>query len=341
MQTKKPTYRTRLMLVDGSNIAHRAMHVGKEPLTDPRSGEDVSLLFRFLKSVYYLGNRFSRYAMVIVWDYGHSEHKLKYYPEYKQHRREKKESTKDEEAFDFYTEYNRQIKKIQNEILPYLGIPQVQKRGVEADDIIYFLTKRYIDTSNIVIASGDKDMWQMIQRGLMIYNPNDQKTINNKDYKDVTNGLSINQWRMFRALTGDPSDNIKGVPGIGKVRAERIVLEHPDLCEPNTLMALEDGAETVKLVERMRKDKSLHEALWKSFRLQSMHYWYRKHYNVELEANYEYQFQRCIAKTDFRAAERWLMKHSFNDMLYGNSVLVPVAKDKLERLKYFLRSHGA
>jgi DNA polymerase-1 len=128
---------------------------------------------------------------------------------------------------EMFTEYKANRSAPPEELIPqfdrieqlvrHMGIPSFRKAGVEADDLIATVTKRWLAESprhQVVIVTGDKDLMQLVDDRVRIWD-----TMNNRTYQhdQVVEkfGVGPEQVRDWLALVGDSSDNIPGVEGIG------------------------------------------------------------------------------------------------------------------------------
>jgi DNA polymerase-1 len=116
-----------------------------------------------------------------------------------------------------------------NKVAAALGLPALQQEGYEADDLICTLVERARGQGfGVEIISGDKDLLPLVQEGVDLWDPMkgvryDPETIREKY------GLSPQELIEVRALAGDPSDNIPGVPGIGEKTALKLIAEYHSL----------------------------------------------------------------------------------------------------------------
>ena len=104
------------------------------------------------------------------------------------------------------------------------GIPWIELGDEEADDVIAALTTRS-GSSHVVIMSGDKDYYQLLSERVRILNTArkaGQRLIGPCEIP-ARYGVTPQQWCDFRALTGDPSDGITGIGGIGPKTAARLL----------------------------------------------------------------------------------------------------------------------
>jgi DNA polymerase-1 len=123
------------------------------------------------------------------------------------------------------------------EVIGAYGIPVFHLSGYEADDIIATLAVRFKKQVDVYIASSDKDMLQLVDKYVKIYNPQKDNKIIGEQQVFEKFQVSPNQITDLLALAGDSSDSIPGVPGIGpKTAAELLsrfdnlesILEHTD-----------------------------------------------------------------------------------------------------------------
>ena len=115
------------------------------------------------------------------------------------------------------------------ELVSKMGIACSTCPGYEADDILATLTRRLRgDGYEVVIVSGDKDLCQLLEPGVKMYN------LAKDDWWDEAGvparmGVRADQIRDFLALTGDAVDNIPGVRGVGPKAATALLAEFDDL----------------------------------------------------------------------------------------------------------------
>ena len=133
-------------------------------------------------------------------------------------------------------------------IISALHLPTLEVEGYEADDLIATLTRMAQEAGLAVeIISGDKDLLPLADAGVTIWDP----------MRDVTYTPEVIQEKFgvppaalvdLRALTGDPSDNIPGVPGIGPKTAQKLLRQFPSL---DALLARLPEVKEKKLRERL------------------------------------------------------------------------------------------
>jgi len=121
-----------------------------------------------------------------------------------------------------------------HEVVDTLQIPKLEVEGGEADDVIATLATRAAAAgSDVVIVTGDRDAYQLVQdphikvlynrRGVSDYVLYDEAGILERT------GVAASQYPEYAALRGDPSDNLPGVPGVGEKTAAKLVATYGDL----------------------------------------------------------------------------------------------------------------
>jgi len=142
-------------------------------------------------------------------------------------------------------------------IIQALGITFLEKEGYEADDIIATLCKQFAHQDvEIVLVSGDKDLWQLLSSKTKLWDSMRDKILEERDilgkYK-----LPPSRLKEVMALTGDKIDNIPGVPKVGEKTAIKLIQEFGSL--DNLLANIE------KVKSRLLRENLLRETLIKLF----------------------------------------------------------------------------
>lgn len=105
-----------------------------------------------------------------------------------------------------------------------LGVPVLTRPGFEADDVIGTLTNRAAEQGfEVVVVTGDKDLFQLVKPGVRVFNPRDEGTWFDAQSVETRFGVRPEQVVDVMALMGDAIDNIKGVPGIGEKGARDLI----------------------------------------------------------------------------------------------------------------------
>ena len=197
-----------LYLIDGSSYIFRAYHAIRNLSTSKGSPTNAiygftSMIFKFLKD-------YSPEFLGIVFDSKGKTFRDEIYPLYKANR---------EEAPD---DFKVQVPKI-FEMVDSLGIPQVQIEGYEADDIMGTIAKEMEEKGiSVVLVTGDKDFCQLVsEKVTLIDTMRDKKT----GIKEVIQrfGVAPESVVDVLALSGDATDNIPGVRGVGEKTASELI----------------------------------------------------------------------------------------------------------------------
>jgi 5'-3' exonuclease len=194
------------LLIDGNNLLYRTFWAAnyKAKNSNPGSTAATYIFLRALKSY---ADKFAPWDKIYcVWD------KRLAYPlgnfrselcdtEYKGGRDNEKFKNVFENLDDII------------EILDTLGVHNFYPHRMEADDAISWLSET-IKGEKVIITT-DKDMLQLINDEIEIYNTNTKKIINKKNFKEHTSIDTPKDYFFFRCFTGDKSDNIPGIPKVG------------------------------------------------------------------------------------------------------------------------------
>jgi DNA polymerase-1 len=207
----------KVLVVDGNNLAYRCKHVFA--LTN--GIEDVSVTFGVLTTLRSEIKKSEPDSVIVCWDGGIPKFRKKLLPEYKAGRH-KGQTKADRENF------MRQIDILQ-ENLPKFSIISIMEPGIEADDLIYYLTKMLID-AQITVYSNDLDLLQLVTPDgrVRVRLPNKELEICSDNFEKYV-GVTLNQYLDYKVMTGDSSDNIKGIQGIGEVWAKDILGKYGSL----------------------------------------------------------------------------------------------------------------
>ena len=207
------------LVIDGNNVASRAYHTPQGELRS-RKGEPTGTILATLNSLKgYLEKFQEATRMVVVWDYGKSEERMKLYPGYKMNRDHTRDDRTPEEILKF-EEYLWQMNEI-HKFLPALGINSLKVKGWEADDLVY-ATACLLQGKKTIISS-DKDMLQLINEEVSVFDLYKDLLVTPSNFEVKTKGISQKCYLGYRSLLGDDSDNIGGVPGIGEVTAKKLM----------------------------------------------------------------------------------------------------------------------
>ena len=190
------------LLIDGSNLLYRVYHVSQISSTN--------VVHMFMNSVKKLYNDWLPEDVYIAWD-----SKLK--PKEKSFRRSTAtyKSTRDKSKWEDVYEHE----KIIREMCKLLGICNIHPGSLEADDVIYYLSKKL--SPNVIISS-DHDLLQTITETTSVFNPVSKVLYNSKTF-DTLIPVPVKSYVKYKALIGDKSDNIQGIKGVGPKTAVKYI----------------------------------------------------------------------------------------------------------------------
>jgi len=213
-----------ILLIDGN---FKFISVFAAVPTLNQNGLHVGGVLGFLKSLAYNIRQFNPTRCIIVFDgVGGSVNRRKIYPDYKGNRIVKKSINRFQEFEGLVDESQSMRQQFQRiiEYLDHLPVTVVCIDNIEGDDTIAYIAKQYYEhTENkIAIVSGDRDFLQLLNNKITVWSPT-KKKLYTTDTLAAELGILPDNYLLYRALTGDTSDNIPGIKGIGlKTLLQRI-----------------------------------------------------------------------------------------------------------------------
>lgn len=112
------------------------------------------------------------------------------------------------------------------QIASLLGYPFINNDLYEADDILGMISKYTAENNmDMIIASSDKDLYQLVNDKTFIISPKNKDLIDHNWLMDNYR-LTPEQWIELKMLQGDRSDNIPGVPGVGEITALKLMQQY-------------------------------------------------------------------------------------------------------------------
>ena len=231
----------KLVLIDGHSILNRAFY-GVPELSNSQ-GLHTNAIYGFLNIMFKILDEEAADYIAVAFDLSAPTFRHKAYAEYKGTRKSMPD------------ELREQVPLIK-EVLSSMNIPILTKEGYEADDIIGTIAKRYqSDEVFVSVLSGDRDLLQLSDTHIKIRIPKTSKGVTTVyDYlpEDVMNeyGVTPKEFIDVKALMGDTSDNVPGVPSIGEKTATKIIQEYH---------SIENAIEHVDELKPPRASKALAE----------------------------------------------------------------------------------
>lgn len=205
----------KLVIIDGNSLINRAFYA--LPQLANAEGVISNGVFGFATILVKIITEIKPKYICVALDYGKHTFRTDMYAEYKGTRKGTPEELKSQFP-------------ILRDMLSAMGIQHIEKEGIEADDIIGTLTRRF-NTENIVV-TGDKDSFQLINDNtwVMFTKRGVTETIN-YDQAQLFNDYGLKPFQIveLKSLMGDSSDNIPGVSGVGEKTALSLLYKYETL----------------------------------------------------------------------------------------------------------------
>ena len=200
-----------VLLVDGLNFFMQHFVVNPTMSTH---GNHVGGVVGFMKGLGRLVDRTGPSEVVVVWEGGGSSRRRAIFKDYKGGRRPQKLNRYYEgEIPDTIQNRDDEISMLIS-LLRHTPVRQIYVPDCEADDVIGYLTRYKYKKKRIVIASSDKDLYQLLSNRVIQWSPGQKAFITLRTVQQKFN-IHVNNFCTARAFIGDPSDNLKGVPRAG------------------------------------------------------------------------------------------------------------------------------
>ncbi len=208
-----------LLLFDGNALVHRAFHA-LPPLTQRKTGETVNAVYGFASTLLKVFSDFKPTHWAIAFDRPAPTFRHEMFQDYKAQRPATPEELKG------------QIKKV-HQLVEAFHIPVFEIDGFEADDVLGTLGKQ-ADEQGIetIIVTGDNDMLQAVLPRVKTLAPRRSYTdtvLYDEEAVEQKYGIKPEHLADLKALAGDVSDNIPGVPGVGDKTATRLLQQYGSL----------------------------------------------------------------------------------------------------------------
>jgi len=210
----------RLVVLDALGLVYRAYYafIGR-PLRNSR-GENTSAIFGFANTALKMRRELSPDLWALAWDGPGPTFRHELYPEYKAHRPPMPDDLRS------------QLTPIE-ELAQAIGLPVIEKPGMEADDVMATLARAGAAAGyDVVLVTGDKDMLQLVGERVLVLAPqgkgDDMKAMTPDEVRSKW-GVGPEHIRDVLALMGDSSDNIPGVPGVGEKTAVELMKQFGSL----------------------------------------------------------------------------------------------------------------
>ena len=212
--------KNKIVLIDGHSILNRAFY-GIPALTNSQ-GLHTNAVYGFLNIMFKVLDEEKAEYLAVAFDLKAPTFRHKMYKEYKGTRKPMPQ------------ELHEQV-PVMKEMLQSMGVPVMELEGFEADDILGTVANQMQQEGmQVSIISGDRDLLQLATDQIQIRIPKTKAggtEIENYFARDVQERYQVTpkQFIDVKALMGDASDNIPGVPGIGEKTATKLIVKYGSL----------------------------------------------------------------------------------------------------------------
>jgi 5'-3' exonuclease len=210
---QEPDYSTynNLLIIDANNLSYRWL---QRPNYDSFGAD-------FIRTIQSLSKSYEAARTIVCFDFGKSYYRMDMHEEYKGTRKKPKEEEEIKKYEAFFAVLNDLPDQLDEEVLKF--------RGVEADDLLAWITQNVSDRyDHTWIVSSDKDLIQLVDDDVSIFNIFGRKEVTKQSLFDDL-GLVPSEFMLSRIIEGDKSDNIIGIEGIGPKRAQTLAKEYKTL----------------------------------------------------------------------------------------------------------------
>ena len=211
----------KLLIVDGSNLLFQ-MFYGMPARIVGKSGRPVHGTIGFVGALMKIIRMVRPTHAVVLFDGEHENPRAALDPAYKANRVDYSQMPEDETPFsqlaDIYL------------ALDFMGIKHTETTDCETDDIVAAYVFSRTNDSEIVISSFDSDYFQLISTNVSVLRYRGKSSVLcGEEYILEKFGIGADKYADMKALCGDASDNIRGVPRVGQKTAARLINEFGSL----------------------------------------------------------------------------------------------------------------
>ena len=218
-QPSKPT----LMLIDGHSLAFRAFYaLPTESFVTPE-GQHTNAIHGFLSMMLSLLKNEEPTHLAVAFDVSRFSFRTREYPDYKATRGETPE------------EFIGQVPLLEK-ALGAMNVTTLSKEDFEADDIIATLATRGAEAGyNVLVVSGDRDTFQLVNESITVLYPSSRGVSELKRYTpeavEERYGIPPERYPDIAALVGETSDNLVGIDKVGEKTAVKWIVQYGSLDE--------------------------------------------------------------------------------------------------------------
>jgi len=200
-----------LLIIDANNLSYRWL---QRP-NYSNFGPD------FIRTIQSLSKSYEAARTIVCFDFGKSYYRMDMHEEYKGTRKKPQDEDEIKKYEEFFAVLNDLPEQLDEEVLKF--------RGVEADDVLAWITQNVSDRyEHTWIVSSDRDLYQLVDDNISIFNIFGRKEVTIESLRDDFD-VSPSEYMLSRIIEGDKSDNILGIEGIGPKRAQTLAREYKTL----------------------------------------------------------------------------------------------------------------
>jgi len=224
-----------VLIIDGNPLIWRAAF--------SLGTDDYGIVYGVFKFFKEIAEKVDFDDVIFCWDSGGSRWRKEVLPEYKSSR--KKDDIDLEEVY----RQSRTARKL----LSAQGVSQVQVTGVEADDLISWLSEWISEhlRRRVIVSTADHDLWQLINDKIYIFDSLRKELLGPQSVVEILE-VYPHQIADMKAITGDSSDDVPGIKGIGDKIAAKLLREYDNigkLYDLENKKSLSSKKKTAKLLE--------------------------------------------------------------------------------------------
>ncbi len=209
--------RKKLVLFDGHALLHRGYHA--IPYLSTKDGTPTNAVYGFVTIMLKALTDLKPDYVAVAWDLPGKTFRHDMYADYKGTRKK----TDDELIAQM---------PLTREVVEAFNMPLMEREGYEADDVIGTLAYRYGKELEVVIVTGDMDELQLVDDHVKVYTMRrgfSDTVLYDRAAVEAKYGVTPEEFVVYKALKGDTSDNIPGVPGVGDKTATDLVSKYKTL----------------------------------------------------------------------------------------------------------------
>jgi DNA polymerase-1 len=213
----------KVIILDSNAVCHKAKH-SMESLSYEE--KKVGIIFGYFVQMLKLAKDHKSNQFAHTWD-SKSSNRLKLFPAYKEKRRMGVDKTEEEIEYDGLA--YEQFDMIRDEIIPAMGFKNnFHYPGFEGDDLIASIIDNSGEEQELVMVTGDEDMFQCLCDGVVMQRKKGVYT--HKDFMKEY-GIPAYKWAEVKAIAGCSTDEVPGIRGVGEKTAIKYLL---NMLKPTT-----------------------------------------------------------------------------------------------------------